>query len=59
MLSNFFFRHYNILNRNLKKNALEKLKKTPSKLRETQNISFPYCPGLPKQPKEKDSCSKM
>ena len=29
------------------------------KLRNTLNDSFPYCPDLPKWPKQKNSCSKM
>ena len=38
----------------------EKLKnKHPPKTKKNSNVFFPYCPELPKWPKQKNSCSKM
>ena len=37
----------------------ENLKKTPSKVAKNKLILFPYCPELPKWPKQKNLCSKM
>ena len=39
----------------------KKLKKPPSKVAQkiSNPLSFPYCPEVPKQPKQKNSCSKM
>ena len=41
--------------------ALKKLKKPPSKVAQKNSNPhfFPYCPELPKQPKQKNLCSKM
>ena len=49
--------------KNLKKKmfALKKLKKPPSKVAQKNSnpLFFPYCPELPKRPKQKNFCSKM
>ena len=39
----------------------KKLKKTPSKVAQKNSnpLFFPYCPELPKRPKQKNSCSKL
>ena len=44
-----------------KKIAHKKLKKPPSKVAQKNSnpLFFPYCPELPKRPKQKNSCSKM
>ena len=36
-------------------------KKTPSKVAQKNSnpLFFPYCPELPKRPKQKNSCSKL
>ena len=41
--------------------ALKKLKKPPSKVahKNLNTLFFPYCPELPKRPKQKNSCSKL
>ena len=41
--------------------AHKKLKKPPSKVAQKNSnpLFFPYCPELPKRPKQKNSCSKM
>ena len=41
--------------------AHKKLKKPPSKVAQKNSnpLFFPYCPELPKRPKQKNSCSKV
>ena len=41
--------------------AHKKLKNPPSKVAQKNSnpLFFPYCPELPKRPKQKNSCSKM
>ena len=41
--------------------AHKKLKKPPSKVAQKNSnpLFFPYCPELPKRPKQKNLCSKM
>ena len=41
--------------------AHKKLKKPPSKVAQKNSnpLFFPYCPELPKRPKQKNSCSKL
>ena len=47
---------------NIDKNFVhKKLKKPPSKVAQKNSnpLFFPYCPELPKRPKQKNLCSKM
>ena len=51
---------YNVFKKKFIFFALKKLKKTPSKVAQKYSTCFlHYCPELLKQPKQKNSCTKM